>query len=349
MKIGKVSRAVLDRSVFRPLRKAGAAGEQVRFGMDAGICPPADPDTGADMLSSMCCGTVMGAFDLTPEMIIASSVNSMAAAGGICTGIQTGIVFPSSWPEEKLKVLCEKTARFASANMLAVTGGHTQISGAVSRPVLSVTGTGVPIPAGETAASSGIGQQIGLRRGGTPGEPLCRGTLYMSGYAGWAGTSLLVKEGSEAFKNRFPARMLREAEHFEDSLLISAPARCAWENGAAGMHDISQGGVFGALWEMSEYTGCGFTVDLRKIPIRQETIEICEWYDLNPYQLFGQGAMLFWTDCEEQVEAALRREGFWTVPIGYLTDSHDKTIINGEERRSLEKPQQDMIWKMQEV
>ncbi len=58
------------------------------------------------------------------------------------------------------------------------------------------------------------------------------------------------------------------------------------------MKDISRSGVFAALWELSEKLQCGFYADLKKIPIRQECIEICEYFDLNPYHLYGQGAIL---------------------------------------------------------
>lgn len=60
------------------------------------------------------------------------------------------------------------------------------------------------------------------------------------------------------------------------------------------MHDVTEGGIFGALWEMAEASGVGLDIDLKKIPIRQETIEICEVYDINPYLLISSGAMLIW-------------------------------------------------------
>ena len=51
------------------------------------------------------------------------------------------------------------------------------------------------------------------------------------------------------------------------------------------MHDITEGGVFGAFWEMASGAGVGLEVDLKKIPIRQETVEICNYFGVNPYQI----------------------------------------------------------------
>ena len=39
------------------------------------------------------------------------------------------------------------------------------------------------------------------------------------------------------------------------------------------MHDVTEGGIFGALWEMAEASGVGLEIDVKKIPIRQETVE----------------------------------------------------------------------------
>lgn len=48
------------------------------------------------------------------------------------------------------------------------------------------------------------------------------------------------------------------------------------QHGVHAMHDVTEGGIFGALWEMGAASGVGIVADLDKIPIRQETIELCE-------------------------------------------------------------------------
>lgn len=66
----------------------------------------------------------------------------------------------------------------------------------------------------------------------------------------------------------------------------------AVKSGVSAMHDVTEGGIFGALWEMAEASGVGLEIDLKKIPVRQETIEICEFFGINPYQLISSGCML---------------------------------------------------------
>lgn len=62
--------------------------------------------------------------------------------------------------------------------------------------------------------------------------------------------------------------------------------------GVAAIHDASQGGIFGALWDMAEASGIGLDIDLKKLPIRQDTIEISEFFDINPYKLLSGGSLI---------------------------------------------------------
>ena len=140
--------------------------------------------------------------------------------------------------------------------------------------------------------------------------------------------------------------MIDAARISPEELLLFGKAARALENGAVCMKDVSRGGVFAALWEFSSKLQCGFEADLKKIPIRQETIEICEYFDLNPYQLYGQGAILAAVpekggETSPEERDFLLRAGFQR--IGSLTAGKAKIIRNGEEIRYLERPQQDAL------
>ena len=64
---------------------------------------------------------------------------------------------------------------------------------------------------------------------------------------------------------------------------VQSEAAVAVTSGVSAMHDVTEGGIFGALWEMAEASGVGLEIDLKKIPIRQETVEVCEFFGVNPY------------------------------------------------------------------
>ena len=64
--------------------------------------------------------------------------------------------------------------------------------------------------------------------------------------------------------------------------------RPPFQAGASALCAMGEGGILRALWKMAEASRVGLRADLRKIPVRQETIEICERFDLNPYKLLSQ-------------------------------------------------------------
>ena len=103
-------------------------------------------------------------------------------------------------------------------------------------------------------------------------------------------------EKEEELQSRLPAELVETAKDFSKLLSVVPDSRVAMEVGVSAMHDVTEGGIFGALWEMGAAAGVGLEVDLKKIPIRQETVEVCEVFDINPYLLISSGSMLIGTD-----------------------------------------------------
>jgi len=110
------------------------------------------------------------------------------------------------------------------------------------------------------------------------------------------------------------------------------------------MFSVTEGGIFGCLWEAARIAGVGLEVDLKKIPICQESVEICDFLDINPYELMSDGTMLIMTPDGEGLNKALANEGVNAGIIGRTTSSNDKIIRNDEEVRYVDKPAADSIY-----
>jgi hydrogenase maturation factor len=85
---------------------------------------------------------------------------------------------------------------------------------------------------------------------------------------------------------------------------------------------------------------------LKKILLKQETVEICEFYNLNPYMLISSGCMLMVTDNANQMVEKLKSAGITAAVIGRIMEGNDRIIINEEERRYLEPPKSDELYKV---
>ena len=125
-------------------------------------------------------------------------------------------------------------------------------------------------------------------------------------------------------------------------------AKIAMQHGVHAMHDVTEGGIFGALWEMGAASGVGIVADLDKIPIRQETIELCEVFDINPYLLISSGCMLIGCENGNLLVERLQDAGIPAAVIGRATEGNDRVIRSGEETRFLEPAGSDELYKIYE-
>ena len=88
---------------------------------------------------------------------------------------------------------------------------------------------------------------------------------------------------------------------------------------------------------------------MKKFSILQETVEVCERYRLNPYQLSSVGSFLVVSEEADELAEKLREYGVQAEVIGRMTDNNDKIIQNGEEIRYIDRPAPDEIYKIFET
>ena len=207
----------------------------------------------------------------------------------------------------------------------------------VDCPIVCVTAYGIPMQSVDTAS---VLSPMFTTRGARPGQD-----IVLTKWIGLEGTATLARRNRERLLERYPAHLVEEAEGFDRYLSIIPEAAAAVKSGIRVMHDASEGGILASLWELAESSGVGLTIDLRKIPIRQETVEVCELCGVNPYMLASSGCLVMAVDHGESLVERLAREQIPATVIGRITDSHDRLIYNAEEKRYLDKPAQDEIYK----
>lgn len=168
----------------------------------------------------------------------------------------------------------------------------------------------------------------------------------MTKWAGLEGTAIIASAKAEELKTKYAASFVEGAKQLINHISVVPEAAIARAVGVTSMHDATEGGIFGALWEIGAASRVGLEVDIKKILIKQETIEICEFYDLNPYKLISSGCMLIVTDRGNLLVDRLKAEGIPAAVIGYISEGNDRVIINEEEKRFLEPPKVDELYKV---
>lgn len=147
----------------------------------------------------------------------------------------------------------------------------------------------------------------------------------------------------------FPHHFMRRVEEMTDSI-PSADETASFVSDLSGSvryaEEIGEQGILSALWRMAEELHTGLEIRLRDIPIRQETVEILEQFDLNPYYALSTGAVLIVTSERERLLQTAKEHGQSCDEIGELRPTVARTILNGESVRYLDRPQQEELWKV---
>ncbi len=159
--------------------------------------------------------------------------------------------------------------------------------------------------------------------------------ILMAGYAALQGTQDLLRQKRLILQKRFSTEFLRMAEKTKECLREDAGEIC--KEFAGGVFPIGPGGVLVDLWNFGSEYSLGIEADLREIPLRQETIEICNYLDINPYEIAGSGAFLAAADRKqaEALEERLKNSEIPVSVIGYFTSGNDRVVRNRDIRRFL--------------
>ncbi len=322
MRPGKLSDSILKRTVLKQIKnKRSEVVSGAGIGEDCAIfaCE------GAHIAS--CVEEYVVADDRAMWRAIYKCANNLVTSGAEPFAVMLGIILPPNAREEKLKRMMEAAAQAAKELNMQIAGGHTTVSPYVTQKLAVITAYG-KVQTGSHLTTKGV----------KPGQD-----IVMTKWIGLEGTAILAQKKREELLTRYPEYLVDEAAGFDKYLSIIPEAAVASKLNNCRMHDASEGGILATLWELAESSGVGLTVDMKKLPIRQETVEVCEFCDVNPYELLSGGCLVITTDEGDLLVENLHEQEIAAVIVGKITDSNDRIIMNGEEKRYLDKPQADEI------
>jgi hydrogenase expression/formation protein HypE len=117
--------------------------------------------------------------------------------------------------------------------------------------------------------------------------------------------------------------------------------------GVTAMHDATEGGVFGGLYEIANHSKVGMTIDVDKIIIQDEVKKTCECFDIYPYVSISEGTLLATVKKERASDTvkALQDKGIPASIAGEVTDKADGLhVYEGGKKRPLDHPKVDPFW-----
>lgn len=327
MKAGNISQTAWKRSVRRQLN---SRREEALFTpsmeepctalrmADGGIVVTATADTSGNVPECA-------------DYAILKAVNDVASRGAEVIGVSVQLILPLSATEAQLKALAGSMDAVCMQAGIQLTCLKAETNPCVNQILTIATATG-----------EAAGDSILRTEDAAAGQD-----ILLCGHIALEGTLRILAEREEELSGRFVPSFIRQLKEQKKELFAARAIAAAGKAGAAAIHQIGSGGILAALWELAEASGIGMETELSKISIRQETVEICEFYNLNPYQMTSAGSFLITAKNGDAVVKALEGAGARAVRLGVATDGNARVITSGEEQRYLDRPAPDelMLWR----
>ena len=176
--------------------------------------------------------------------------------------------------------------------------------------------------------------------------------LVMTKGVAIATTGILARVFPKTIDQAFGTPFLKKAQSYLNRFSVVKDALVASsvglrERGVNAMHDVTEGGLFGALYEFSEASHVGLEIELDDVIVTEESKRICDLFDLSPYSTLSEGTLLISARPKkaEDVLDALRGEGIESKVIGTIKHFSDgRWIEKGGMKKRLEKPSTDPYW-----
>jgi hydrogenase maturation factor len=227
-------------------------------------------------------------------------------------GVLATLLFPPGVSTEQVANLTAEIDAAARAANVEVLGGHTEVAPGVAAALVVMSGVG-----------KARRDRVLTAAGARPGD-----ALVLTKAVALEGTHVLASDLAERLRALGVSDdSLDAARGYADELSVVPEARLAVELGATAMHDPTEGGLVGALWEMAEASGCGFRVFAERVTVREPTRVICAALGVDPLRLIASGALLIACRDGATTIAGLERHGIAAVGIGEMTALEDGRLL----------------------
>jgi hydrogenase maturation factor len=297
MKLGKLDNDTLERLILDRFQKTRPESFGApRIGMDCAML-----DFQGDLIVCSCDPITSADAKHIGALSVHVNCNDAAAGGAEPVALLVTLLLPPSETEETVAMIAKDLQNAAVRAGVDIIGGHTEVTDAVTRVTTCTT-----VIARTPKAK--------MLSGAKPGDE-----IVMTKWAGLEGTMLIAADRADRLLD-LPAETIERARALSQHLSVVPESRIAMRHGAHAMHDVTEGGVLGAVWELAAQEHLGAVVDIDAIPILPETKAIADAVGLDPFRLMASGSMLIACENGAETVGALLDAGIHAAIIGHITE-----------------------------
>lgn len=326
MKIGKLKTDLLEKYIFNNLN---SNRDEVRvrsgIGLDCAVL-----DFGGDLIVTST-DPITGASKNIGSLAINVSVNDVSCQCADPVGVLMTVLIPPSATIDELKEIIEDANATAKKLNVDIIGGHTEVTEAVNKILISTTVLG--------RVNREVMPDIKKVKAGD--------VVAVSKNVAIEGTSIIANERDD-IEEVLNDEEIKFARSLSENISVLKESKLALKHGVKHMHDITEGGLYGALWETGAAIAYGIRANYNDVPILDITKKIAEFYSIDPMKLISSGSMLMIFDKDEfeDFKSDAEKNGIKVTKIGEVTKEEVIEVFKNDDVIRLSDPDSDELYKV---
>lgn len=246
------------------------------------------------------------------------------------------LLLPPGTSDDDLRRIIESIHRTAEELEIAIVGGHTGY----------YLGFAAPTVGGITVFAIAEKDSYVTPAGARAGDDviLTKGPAIET-----AGILAVLRE--KELLERYPKKLVEKAKALCKEMTVVKDALIAMEaGGVTAMHDATEGGVLGGLFEIANASGVGMEIDESLFIYPEEVKIVCDVFGIDPVKAIAEGSLLITSNpkSSERIIERLEEGGISASVIGRVTDDPAKRIMRRLDGSivPLEIPKEDPFWRV---
>ena len=322
---GKVDGTFFDEHIYPHL---GAEREEIRVGPQHGV------DFGVVDIGERSLVVATDPISILPKLGFERAARfafdvvcaDVAVSGLPPAYLSLDFTLPPAMTDAEFATLWRAIDREASELGASIVAGHTA----------RYEGCSYPWIGGATVLGVGSADEIVRPDGARPGDSL----VLTTGPAVEAVGLLTTLFGDEM---DLPEETIETArERLDDARAVYDALAAVAAGPVTAMHDVTEGGLRGALCEIAASTGVRFDIERERVPMRPSVEPVCEYLDIDPWAATSAGSLLLAVDSAgvDPVLDALADRDTTAAVVGEVS-AGSGAYVDGER---IEPPPADPSW-----
>lgn len=243
------------------------------------------------------------------------NANDVVTSGAIPFGFNATIILPVGSSADEVIKIQKGIQQECVKNGIILLGGHTEFSSSVNTPIVSGAMLGF------------VPKDYYVSRVINEGD-----VMLCIGWCVKEGIGIIASEGYKQLSNHMKKSSLDNLVNLGSDISVVDIALKINKNIQPGlMHDATEGGVLGAVYETIAPSDFGIKLFSEKFPITEDTIKVCELLEVDPLKVISSGTLFVITS--ESKAKKIMKESTKEIPveiIGNICSKENNITLDGE-------------------